>query len=366
MKQRRVILCVMLFSLTVQAERIKDIVDIQGIRSNTLEGVGLVVGLSDTGDTTLPSQRLLTNVLRRSGLVFSPSDLQSGNIAVVIVTAQLGPFAREGSRLDVDVSSIGDADSLSRGKLLMTELYGADGEVYAVADGSLFIGGWSASGEQASMSKNHQTVARIPGGAVVERAEISQFVEQVGDKRFMTLTLRNNDFSTVERISQAINNVFPNSSVAVDGGTVKVEVPRSVTQTGISAFLVEIMKLEVTVDVAAVVVINERTGTIVVGENVGISEVAISQGSLIVKVKEQKNVSQPNTPFTEGATTQVTPDTLLQVEESDAYLVPISRVVTVSELAKSLNAIGATPGDLMAIFHALKEAGALQAQLKIM
>jgi flagellar P-ring protein precursor FlgI len=292
--------------------------------------------------------------------------MKSGNTAVVIVTAQLGPFAREGSRLDVDVSSIGDAESLSRGKLLMTELYGADGEVYAVADGSLFIGGWSASGEQASMSKNHQTVARIPGGAVVERAEISQFVEQVGDKRFVTLNLRNNDFTTAERVSEAINELYADSAIALDAGTIKVEVPQAVTQNALSSFLVDIMKPQVTVDVPAVVVINERTGTIVVGENVGISEVAISQGSLIVKVKEQKNVSQPTTPFTEGATTEVTPETLLSVEESEGYLVPVSRVVTVSELAKSLNAIGATPGDLMAIFNALKRAGALQARLEIM
>ena len=169
MKNQLVVyMVILLFSVAAQAERIKDIVDIKGIRSNTLEGVGLVVGLADTGDSTLPSQRLLTNILRRSGLVFTPNDMESGNLAVVIVTAQLGPFAVEGSRLDVDVSSIGDAKSLSRGKLLMTELRGADGEVYAVADGSLFIGGWSASGEQASMSKNHQTVARIPAGAVVE------------------------------------------------------------------------------------------------------------------------------------------------------------------------------------------------------
>jgi flagellar P-ring protein precursor FlgI len=368
MKKKSVILTVtwLLLSVTAQAERIKDIVDIQGIRSNTLEGVGLVVGLADTGDTTLPSQRLLTNILRRSGLVFAPTDLKSGNIAVVIVTAQLGPFAREGSRLDVDVSSVGDAESLSRGKLLMTELYGADGEVYAVADGSVFIGGWSASGEQASVSKNHQTVARIPGGAVVERAEISQFVVNVGTRRFVTLTLRNNDFATAERISQAINGVFLDSAIALDGGTIKVEVPEVVTKTGLSAFLVDIMKPQVTVDVPAVVVINERTGTIVVGENVGISEVAISQGSLIVKVKEQQNVSQPNTPFTGNATTEVVPESFVSVEESEGYLVPVSRVVTVSELAKSLNAIGATPGDLMAIFHALKKAGALQARLEIM
>jgi len=366
MKNQLVILSVILFSLAAQAERIKDIVDIKGIRSNTLEGVGLVVGLADTGDSSLPSQRLLTNILRRSGLVFTTADMKTGNIAVVIVTAQLGPFAVEGSRLDVDVSSVGDAKSLSRGKLLMTELYGADGEVYAVADGSVFIGGWSASGEQASMSKNHQTVARIPGGAVVEQAEISQYVEQVGTRQFVTLSLRNNDFTTAERISQAINGVFLDSAIALDAGTIKVEVPPTVTKAGLSGFLVDIMKPEVTVDMPAVVVINERTGTIVVGENVGISEVAISQGSLIVKVKEQKNVSQPNTPFTEGASTEVTNETFLSVEESDAYLVPISRVVTVSELAKSLNAIGATPGDLMAIFNALKRAGALQARLEIM
>ena len=365
-KQLFVQMVILLFAVAAQAERIKDIVDVKGIRSNTLEGVGLVVGLAETGDSTLPSQRLLTNLLRRSNLVFTANDLKSDNIAIVIVTAQLGPFSVEGSRLDVDVSSIGDAESLSRGKLLMTELRGADGAVYAVADGSVFIGGWSASGDSAAMSKNHQTVAMIPGGAVVERAEKAEFVEQVGSRRFVTLSLRNNDFATAERISQAINGLFSESAMALDSGTIKVEVPETVTDAGLSAFLVDIMKPQVTVDVPAVVVINERTGTIVVGENVGISEVAISQGSLIVKVKEQANVSQPGTPFTERATTEVTNETQISVEQADAYLVPISRVVTVAELARSLNAIGADPGDLMAIFHALRKAGALQAKLEIM
>jgi flagellar P-ring protein precursor FlgI len=152
------------------AERIKDIVDIQGVRGNTLEGIGLVVGLANTGDTTLPSRQMLTNILRRSGLVFSSNDLKTGNIALVTVTTELGPFAREGSRLDVDVSSIGDAKNLQGGTLLMTELYGADGQVYAVARGTVFIGGWSASGENASITKNHPTVGRIPGGAIVEKA----------------------------------------------------------------------------------------------------------------------------------------------------------------------------------------------------
>jgi flagellar P-ring protein precursor FlgI len=349
-----------------ECERIKDIVDIQGVRGNTLEGVGLVVGLANTGDSTLPSQRMLTNVLRRSGLVFSPDDLKSGNIAAVMVTANLGPFAREGSRIDVDVSSIGDARSLQGGKLLMTELFGADGQVYAVAEGSIFIGGWSASGQQASVTKNHQTVGRIPAGAVVEKSEISTFVENIAGQRLITLNLRNNDFSTAERISAAINQNYPDSAAAVDAATIKVKIPPQISQTGIAGFIVDITRPEVSVDTPAVIVINERTGTIVVGESVGISAVAISQGSLVVKVKEQKLVSQPTAAFSEGATTEVVDETLLGIQEEDGYLVPVPRVVTVAELAKALNAIGATPRDLIAIFNALKEAGALQAQLRIM
>ena len=347
-------------------ERIKDIVDIQGVRSNTLEGIGLVVGLANTGDSTLPSRQMLTNVLRRSGLVFSSNDLKTGNIAIVSVTTELGAFAREGSRLDVDVSSIGDAENLQGGKLLMTEMYGADGQVYAVASGTLFIGGWSASGENASISKNHPTVGRIPGGAIVEKAELATFVENTTAGRLVTLNLRNVDFATAEHISQAINQNFPDSAVVADAGTIKVKVPSEVNTVDIPGFIVDITQLEVTVDTPAVVVINERTGTIVVGENVGISTVAISQGSLVIKVKEQKNVSQPNAPFSDGASTEVTNETLLDVQESKGYLVPVQRVVTVAELAKALNAIGATPRDLIAIFNALKKAGALQATLEIM
>ncbi|HOL30777.1 MAG TPA: flagellar basal body P-ring protein FlgI [Anaerohalosphaeraceae bacterium] len=352
--------------LPAGAERIKDIVDIQGIRGNTLEGIGLVVGLANTGDSTLPSRQMLTNILRRSGLVFSSNDLKSGNIAIVSVTAELGPFAREGSRLDVDVSSIGDAKNLQGGTLLMTELYGADGQVYAVARGTVFIGGWSAAGENASITKNHPTVGRIPGGAIVERAEVASFVESVSGNRFITLNLRNSDFTTAENISRAINEKYPNCAVTADAGTVRVAIPSFIGTAEIGGFIVDITQLEVAVDTPAVVVINERTGTIVVGKNVGISAVAISQGGLVIKVKEQQNVSQPTAPFTEGATTQVVNETLLGVEESDGYLVPMPRVVTVEELAKALNAIGATPRDMIAIFNALKKAGALQANLEIM
>ncbi|MHC4395225.1 MAG: flagellar basal body P-ring protein FlgI [Planctomycetota bacterium] len=349
-----------------QCERIKDIVDIQGIRSNPLSGVGLVIGLAGTGDKTLPSRQMLANILRTSSLVFSPGDITGGNIAIVMVEAQLGPFARKGSQITVDVSAIGDAKSLQGGKLLPTPLIGLDEQVYAVASGGVSIGGWTASGDTASITKNHQTVGRIPGGAIVEKEEISTFVEYIAGYRFITLNLRNSDFSTAEQISKAINQIHPNTAVVVDAGTIKVRIPDEINQAGIAGFIVDIRKSNVKVDVPAVVVINERTGTIVVGENVGISEVAISQGSLVIKIKETANVSQPTAPFSDAGTTEVVPETLLTVEEKEGYLIPVSQTVTVSELAKTLNAIGATPTDLIAIFNALKKAGALQAKLEIM
>jgi len=368
MKFRLTILFLVLLSAveTGQCERIKDIVDIQGVRGNPLTGIGLVIGLSDTGDSTLPSQQMLTNILRDSGLVLSPDALTGGNIAIVMVIAELGPFAREGSRIDVDVSSIGDAKSLQGGMLLPTLLKGLNGQVYAEAHGGVFIGGWSASGKNASITKNHQTVGRIPSGALVEKSEIATFVEHIAGQRFITLNLRNNDFSTAERISKAVNQNHPNSAAVVDAGTIKVKVPSQISRTNIASFIVDITQLQVSVDTPAVVVINERTGTIVVGENVGISEVAISQGSLVVKIRETARVFQPTAAFSEGATTEKVPETEMAIEEKDGYLVPVPKVVTVSELAKALNAIGATPRDLIAIFNALKKAGALQAKLEIM
>jgi len=355
-----------LFCPVGRAERIKDIVDIQGLRGNPLSGVGLVIGLAGSGDSTLLSRQMLTNLLRDSGLVLNPSDLTGGNVAVVWVTAELGPFAREGSRIDADVSAIGDAKSLQGGKLLPTPLKGLDGQVYAVADGGISIGGWTATGDKASITKNHQTVGRIPDGATVEKEEIATFVEQIGGERVITLNLRNGDFSTARQVSEAVNKGYPDSAVVVDAATIRVKIPEQVAQEGIAGFIDEITQPEVTVDVPAVVVINERTGTIVVGEKVGISAVAISQGSLVVKIKETEMVSQPTAPFSDSGTTQKVPDTMIGVEESQAYLIPMSRSVTVSELAKSLNAIGATPTDLIAIFNALKKAGALQAKLVIM
>ncbi|MCP4613760.1 MAG: flagellar basal body P-ring protein FlgI [Planctomycetes bacterium] len=363
------VICVFLVCVftagTGQCERIKDIVDIQGVRSNSLTGVGLIVGLASTGDTTLLSRQMLTNMLRDSGLVLQPSDFTGGNIAVVWVTAELGPFAREGSRIDVDVSAIGDAKSLQGGKLLPTQLKGLDGQVYAIADGGVSIGGWTASGDKASITKNHQTVGRIPDGAVVEKEEIATFVENIGGYRLITFNLRNSDFSTAEQISKAINQDYANSTVVVDPGTVKVKVPNEISQAEIAGFMVDITKHEVKVDVPAVVVINERTGTIVIGENVGISAVAISQGSLVVKIKEMPIISQPTASFSDAGQTAVVQDTLIGIEEQ-GHLIPMPKSVTVSELANSLNGIGATPTDLIAIFNALKKAGALQAKLVIM
>jgi flagellar P-ring protein precursor FlgI len=355
-----------LMSGTGKCERIKDIVDIQGLRSNPLTGVGLVIGLASTGDTSILSRQMLTNLLRDSGLVLTPTDLTGGNIAVVWVTAELGPFAREGSRIDADVSAIGNAESLQGGKLLPTPLKGLDGQVYAVAEGGVSIGGWTATGEKASITKNHQTVGRIPGGATVEKEEIATFVEHIAGKKIITLNLRNVDFSTANQVSQAINQDYPQSAVVIDAGTIQVKVPDEVHQEDIAGFIDDITQPQVQVDVPAIVVINERTGTIVVGENVGISAVAISQGSLVVKIKEIELVSQPVAPFSDSGTTEKVKDTDIGVEEQEAYLIPISRSVTVSELAKSINAIGATPTDLIAIFNALKKAGALQARLVIM
>jgi flagellar P-ring protein precursor FlgI len=362
-----------------RAERIKDIVDIQGIRGNPLTGLGLVVGLDGTGDKARSSQQMLTNILRNWGVVLTPSDVTGGSIAIVMVTAQLGPFAREGSRIDVDVAAIGDAKSLQGGKLLPMQLKGLDEQVYAVAAGPVSIGGWTASGNKASVTKNHQTVGRIPDGATVEREEIATFVEYVAGRRFITLNLRNVDFSTAERISKVINEKYPDSATVLDAGTVKIEIPSEIgelqaatndtngtIQAGVAGFIDDITRLDVEVDAPAIVVINERTGTIVVGERVGISAVAISQGSLVVKIKEVPIVSQPTAPFSDAGQTEVVEDTYVSVEEKEGFLIPVPRSVTVSDLANTLNAIGATPTDLIAIFNALKRAGALQAKLVIM
>ena len=371
---RNSLLTVIAFSLlfftlttnTAKCERIKDIVDIHGLRGNPLSGISLVVGLSNTGDTSILSRQMLTNILRESGLVVDPEELTGSNIAVVMVTAELGPFDREGSRIDVSVSAVGDAKSLQGGTLLPTPLKGLDGEVYAIADGAVSIGGWTVTGEKSSVTKNHQTVGRITNGAIVEQQELAEFYERVLDDRVVTLSLRNEDFTTAEKIRKVINIEFPDSAKVVDAATIQVKVPSGFKDDQVAEFVSDISLFQVEVDTPAVVVINERTGTIVVGENVGISSVAISQGSLVVKITESEWVSQPDAPFSNAGNTVTGQDTAIEVIEPRGSLIPLEHSVTVSELAKSLNSIGATPSDIIAIFNALKKAGALQAKLEMM
>jgi flagellar P-ring protein precursor FlgI len=261
---------------------------------------------------------------------------------------------------------MGDAVSLQGGTLYTTPLQGLDGQVYAIASGAISTGGFAAGGKAATVSVNHQTVGRIPAGATVEKQELADFVEVLGNQRYIVLNLRNNDFTTAERIGTAINALFPASTLVEDAGAIRVKIPPQITTQGLAKFVDDITSPDVKVDMPAVVVINEKTGTIVVGENVGISTVAISQGSLVVKVKENEYVSQPTAAFSDAGTTEKVQDTAITAQEEPGHLIPVQGIVTVADLAKALNAIGATPRDLIAIFNALKKAGALQAKLEIM
>lgn len=357
------------FGLPLFGARIVDIAEVHGIRGNPLYGTGLIVGLNGTGDGLLPSAQMLTSLLQREGNIsFDPLYLRSENIALVMVTAELGPWDREGSLIDIHVSALGRSESLQGGTLLATELKGLDGEVYAVARvAAISTSSWTVEGKTGSkVAKNHPTVGRIPNGAYVERAETSQFVQVLGGYRYITLSLRHQNFTTAERIRGAIETLYPGAAFAEDPGTIRVRIPDSVTDTDVLGFVDSLLHLEVEVDMPGIVVINERTGTIVVGGTVSISETAVAQGDLVVKIKEQQYVSQPTTPFTDAATTAIIDDSSLSVEERQGHLINVPRAVTVEELAKALNAIGASPRDLISIFDALNRAGALQAKLEMM
>jgi len=354
---------------SMQAARIKDVVSIAGERGNPLHGIGLVVGLNGTGDSSLPSAQMLSSLLKRwNGVAITPNSLASGSIALVYVTADLPPYAIPGTEIDITVSTMGDAKSLQGGQLMPTELLGLDGEVYAVTKAAaVSTASWTAEGKTGSnVTKNHPTSGRIPNGAYVERAEIADVFETIGGQRYVTLELRNHDTTTAERIRRAIEQVYPGTVFVENAGTVRVRVPHTIGRENEVAFLAQITSLEVEVDMPAVVVINEKTGTIVVGGNVTISETAVAQGNLVVKIKEQQFVSQPIAPFTPGATTAVVPDSGVTVQEQEGHLIRVPQVVTVADLVDALNAIGATPRDLIAIFNALKVAGALQADIRMM
>jgi len=364
---KRLLLIVILLTLVfsshnVLGARIKDLIDIKGIRSNQLIGYGLVVGLDGTGDKsgTEFTVQSLANMMSQMGVYVDKKKLKVKNVAAVIITAQMPPFARIGSRIDITVSSVGDAQSLAGGTLLLTPLHGVDGKVYAIAQGAIALGGIGAGGQSGtSITKNHLQTARVPGGATVE-CEIP--VELDGKER-LTLSLLNPDFTTAMRISNTINSfVGLKVAKAVDSGTLRLLIP-SEMQMSVARYIADIETLQVTPDTVAKIVVNEKTGTVVIGENVRISTVAISHGNMSITVKEHEKVSQPGI-LSRGETVTVK-DTDIQIEEENSEVILLPKSTTIGELVRALNAIGVTPRDMISIFQSIKAAGALQAELEI-
>jgi flagellar P-ring protein precursor FlgI len=346
------------------ASRIKDIADFEGVRDNMLIGYGLVVGLNGTGDTlrnAVFTQESLVAMLERLGVATRGVNLKTKNVAAVMVTATLPPFARQGSRIDATASALGDAKSLRGGSLLVTPLLGADGEVYAVAQGALAVGGFEAQGEAASVTRGVPTAARLPAGAIVER-EVEFALDRM---ELVRVALRNPDFTTARATSPPSRPLIAVAiRCAVDPATVAVTVPAAFRQRT-AALLTEIERLPVEPDVPARIVIDEDAGIVVVGENVRISRVAVAQGNLTVRVTETPQVSQPD-PFGAGETV-VVPRTQVEVDDqSDRRMVVLDAGVTLKELVDGLNALGVGPRDMIAIIQAIKAAGALQADLEVM
>jgi flagellar P-ring protein FlgI len=356
------LLVVLIWPSWAGAVRIKDLADIDGVRENQLVGYGLVVGLDGTGDgkKSLFTVQSLASMLEKMGVTIDPSQITVANVAAVMVTAKLPPFARSGNRIDALVSSIGDAKNLQGGTLLMTPLKAANGQVYAVAQGPVNTGGFSTSGAGGSVQKNFPTVARVIGGALVER----EVRLDLNSLRQLTLSIHEPDFTTAARMTDAINALFyDHIAAAKDAGTVQVKVPMAYLGNVVELVSM-IEKLDVRPDLAARVVINERTGTVVMGENVRISTVAIAHGNLSIVVKESPQVSQP-LPLSQGGQTVVTPNTNISVKEDTNQLVVLPAGASIGDVVGALNALGVSPRDLIAIFQAIKAAGALQAQLEV-
>lgn len=344
-----------------QGVRVKDIASIEGVRSNQLLGYGLVIGLEGTGDSqqTKFTTQSITNMLKSFGLNIPSGQLKVKNVAAVMITADLPPFARPGTKIDVIISSLGDAKTLQGGTLLQAPLKAATGDVYAVAQGPVSIGGFSAASGGSSVSKNHPTTGRIPGGALVEKETKTDLAPQ----DVLKVALNQNDFTTASRVADAINTKLSGHfASAIDGNAISVSVP-SQYQGSIVSLIAEIESTEVTTDTVAKVIVNERTGTVVIGGQTKISPVAVSHGSLTVEIATDYAVSQPK-PLTDGKTV-VVPGNNVNVEEEKASLVTLNGGSSIEELVRALNALKVTPRDLIAILQAIREAGALQAQLEI-
>lgn len=346
--------------------RIKDITDIAGAQSNQLVGFGLVVGLDQTGSRSTFTQQVAVDLLQRQGVttgIFSQlpaeSVIRSTSIAAVMVTAEIGPFARKsGSKVDVTVSTLDDSRSLQGGTLILTPLRGVDGEVYATAQGPLSIGGFSVTAFASGVQKNHLNVGRIPNGGNVVKEAPGEVVHQGRSQ----LLLKEPDFNTARLIAKTVNDRFPGVAVPQDPGAVLLCIPPDLCRNA-TMFLAEVGLLDVRPDVPARVVINERTGTVVAGENVSISTTAVSHGNLYIGVASSTVISQPQ-PFA-GGQTAVVPQATISAAEERRRLIVVPQSATVAEVARALNALGVTPRDLIAIFQALKQAGALHAELVI-
>lgn len=374
----------LLFVSEVFAARIKDLASIKGIRTNQLVGYGLVVGLNGTGDKSGTGFTIqsLANMIERMGVHVDKSSISVKNVAAVILTADVPPFGRIGNKIDVSVSSVGDAKSLQGGTLLLTPLHGADGQVYAIAQGPVSVGGFSVGGAGGGgVTKNHPTGGMIAGGASIER----EIPVSLQDKGELTLALAVPDFTTATRMRDAINERFRMAVVnSVDSGTLKMEIPDDFRDRVVE-MVAMVENLDVTPDVIAKVVLNEKTGTVVIGENVRISTVAVAHGNLSILIKENTIVSQPLPLAPEppaGATTEqlkpedgvvvapggqtvVATDSDVTVEEAKNRLLLIPSGSTIGDLVRALNAIGVTPRDLITIFQSIKAAGALHAEIDL-
>jgi flagellar P-ring protein precursor FlgI len=354
----------LLFVSNTEAARLKELATLEGVRDNQLIGYGLVVGLNGSGDRrqTVFSTQSLTNILQQMGVAVSPNAIRVNNIAAVMVTATLPPFAQPGGRIDVNVAAIGDATTLQGGLLLMTTLKSIDGQPFAVAQGPVVTGGFVAGRAQSSQTVNHPTVGKIPNGAIVEIAAPSQLASNA-----IRLQLRNADFTTASHVVAAINQRFADQApepvaTAANSGLVQVTIPESYG-TRMVDFLADLERLEVDADRVAKVVVNERTGTIIMGKDVKVSPIAIMHGNLSVEVQTDLNVSQPNA-FSQGQT-QVTPQASVAIREEQTRNVVLQEGASVEQLVRSLQGVGTTPRDVIAILQALRAAGALEAVLEV-
>jgi len=353
----------LLAPVALHASRVKDLTLVEGGRDNQLVGYGIVVGLAGDGDSNaISTLHAVSNVLQRYGLNVNPTDIKAKNVAAVMITADIGPFLKPGSRIDVTIAAMGDAKTLQGAVLLQTPLLGADGRVYAVAQGPVAVGGFiggSGGAGGATVQKNHPTVGSISNGAIVEREIVTEFVRD----NALRLLLRNPDFTSAARMADAINLKYPAAAHAIDAATVKVSLPAEYRGADV-AFLADLGTVEVQADTQARIVINERTGTIVATSTVRLSQVAIAHGSLTITVTSNIGVSQP-TAFSRGGETMAVPSTQTAINEGKGGFTILNDPPSIERLAAALNSLGVSTRDMMAIFQSLKRSGALQAELII-